>query len=224
MLTGPEFLTVFDGLTGKALATADHLPAHGRPADWGDNYGNRVDRFLAGVAYLDGERPSVVFSRGYYTRAVLVAWDWRGGNLTRRWTFDSDDGTPGNRAHSGQGDHSLSVADVDVDIDGRDEILYGACCVGPDDQGRYSTGLGHGDALHAGDLDPRRPGLKVFNVHERPPHGSAATFRDAATGKVLWAKPGTDAPRGVAFDIDPATRAPSAGQSGPAAGCGTATA
>ena len=51
----------------------------GTVGDWGDSYGNRVDRFLAGVAYLDGERPSLVMARGYYTRAVLAAWNWRDG-------------------------------------------------------------------------------------------------------------------------------------------------
>ena len=92
-------------------------------------------------------------------------WDWRNGKLTRRWTFDSDDGTPGNRAYRGQGDHSLSVADVDGD--GKDDIIYGAMCVGSDGKGVYSTGLGHGDALHVGDLDPERHGLEVFNIHEK---------------------------------------------------------
>ena len=77
ILQGPEFLTVFDGLTGAALATTDYVPSRGNVADWGDDYGNRCDRFLACVAYLDGQRPSVVMCRGYYTRAVLAAWDWR---------------------------------------------------------------------------------------------------------------------------------------------------
>jgi rhamnogalacturonan endolyase len=197
VLDGPEFLTVFEGATGKALATVDYLPPRGRVADWGDNYGNRVDRFLAGVAYLDGERPSAVFCRGYYTRAVLVAWDWRDGKLTRRWTFDSN---AGNRAYAGQGNHSLSVADVDGD--GRDDIVYGACCIGSDGKGLYSTGLGHGDALHVSDLDPERPGLEVFGIHERKPD-AGVSFRDAKTGKVIWSKPSADVGRGLAADIDP---------------------
>ena len=201
VLTGPEFLTVFDGKTGQVLASADYLPARGKVADWGDAYGNRVDRFLAGVAYLDGERPSVVMCRGYYTRAVLVAWDWRDGKFTRRWTFDSDDGTPGNKDYRGQGDHSLSVADVDGD--GKDDIIYGACCVGSDGKGLYSTGLGHGDALHVSDLDPERPGLEVLNIHEKTKKDVGVSFRDAKTGEVLWSKPSADVGRGVAFDIDP---------------------
>ena len=102
VLAGPEFLTVFNGLTGRAMATVDYVPARGSVSAWGDDYGNRVDRFLAGVAYLDGVRPSVVMCRGYYTRTVLVAWDWRGGKLTQRWVFDTNvSGTPA--GYTGQG-------------------------------------------------------------------------------------------------------------------------
>ena len=200
-LDGPEFMTIFEGLTGRALATTDYLPARGRVSDWGDNYGNRVDRFLAAVAYLDGTRPSLVMCRGYYTRTVLVAWNWREGKLSRVWTFDSDDGTPGNRAYRGQGNHNLRVGDVDAD--GRDEIVYGACVIDDDGKGLYSTGLGHGDAIHLSDLDPERPGLEIFNIHERPKHPHGAEFRDARTGKVLWSKSSPDVGRGITMDIDP---------------------
>jgi rhamnogalacturonan endolyase len=202
VLDGPEFLTVFDGRTGAALATTGYLPPRGNIVDWGDDYGNRVDRFLAGVAYLDGERPSVVMCRGYYTRTVLTAWNWRGGALSRVWTFDSDDGTPGNDAYREQGNHQLSVGDVDND--GKDEIVYGACVVDHDGKGLYTTGRGHGDALHFSDLDPDRPGLEVFQVHERPSDSAAGDFRDAATGALIWGLPATrDAGRGMAANIDP---------------------
>jgi hypothetical protein len=90
--------------------------------------------------------------RGYYTRAVLAAWNFRDGKLTRVWTFDSDDGTPGNRDYRGQGNHNLSVGDVDGD--GKDEIIYGACAIDHDGTGLYTTGLGHGDAMHLSDIDP----------------------------------------------------------------------
>lgn len=201
ILDGPEFLTVFDGRTGAALATVDYLPPRG---DWGDDYGNRVDRFLACIAYLDGHRPSLVMCRGYYTRAVLVAWDWRDGRLTRRWTFDSDAGPASNRAYRGQGNHNLAVADLDGD--GRDEIVYGACAIDDDGTGLYSTGLGHGDALHLGDLDPDRPGLEVFGIHENPVHPYGANLRDAATGRLLWGRAAPDVGRGLAADIDPRHR------------------
>lgn len=202
ILRGPEFLTVFEGRTGRALATAPYVPPRGDVAAWGDARGNRVDRFLAGVACLDGHLPSLVMCRGYYTRSVLAAWDWRGGALRLRWVFDSD--APGNGAYAGQGNHSLAVADVDVD--GCDEIIYGACAIDHDGTGLYSTGLGHGDALHVGDLDPDRPGLEVFQVHEHPSaHG--IEMHDARTGEILWGVPTTgDTGRGMAADIDPGRR------------------
>jgi rhamnogalacturonan endolyase len=202
VLDGPEFLTVFEGRTGAALATTDYIPPRGNSTDWGDDYGNRVDRFLAGVAYLDGEKPSVVMCRGYYTRTVLAAWNWRDGRLTRIWTFDSDDGTPGNERYREQGNHQLSVGDVDGD--GKDEIVYGACVIDHDGRGLYTTGRGHGDALHFSDLDPDRPGLEVFQVHERPSDSAAGDFRDAATGALIWGLPSAkDAGRGMAANIDP---------------------
>jgi rhamnogalacturonan endolyase len=207
ILDGPEYLTIFDGRTGAALATTNYVPGRGNVADWGDNYGNRVDRFLACVAYLDGKRPSLVMCRGYYTRTVLAAWDWRDGKLSQRWVFDSDDGTPGSRAYRGQGNHSVSVADVDGD--GRDEIVYGAMVVDDNGTGLHTTGFGHGDALHVSDLDPTRPGLEIFDIQERF-DDAGAHFRNAQTGEVYWKKPsvaagrdGEGPGRGASFDIDP---------------------
>jgi len=203
--SGPEYLTVFEGLTGRALATVDYLPERGDSGLWGDNNANRSERYLAGVAYLDGKHPSAVMCRGYYTRATLAAWDWHDGKLTRRWFFDSYDGTPGNEAYSGQGNHSLSVADVDQD--GCDEIVYGACVIDHTGKGLYSTGYGHGDALHCSDLDPERPGLEVFQVHEdirKSALVAAGHFRDAGTGELIWGLPASeDVGRGMCADIDP---------------------
>lgn len=178
ILSGPEYLTIFNGQTGAAMKTVNYEPSRGNVSSWGDNYGNRVDRFLACIAYLDGKRPSLVMCRGYYTRTVLVAWDWRNGSLTKRWTFDTNEGYSG---YTGQGNHNLSVADVDGD--GRDEIIYGSCTIDDNGTGLYTTGLGHGDALHVGDFDPDRPGLEVWQCHEG---GSGATFRDACTGAVIF--------------------------------------
>src|SRR5688572_1791949 len=219
VLKGPEYLTVFDGLTGAELATTKYLPARHPETDsptreqmqavWGDGYGNRIDRFLAGVAYLDGERPSLIFSRGYYTRSVIAAWDFRNGKLTSRWVFDSDSSEE-NRKYRGQGNHQLSVADVDND--GRDEIVFGAMVVDDNGKGLYSTGLGHGDALHVSDLDPDRPGLEVFDIQERF-DDAGAHLRDARTGEVFWKKAsvragadGEGPGRGLSLDIDPRHR------------------
>lgn len=210
VLTGLEFFTIFDGGSGAELVTAPYVPPRNNDPSspdvnaWGDNYGNRVDRFLAAVAYLDGRRPSLLLCRGYYTRAVVAAWNWRNGKLSEVWTFDTGSGPPENRDLRGQGNHNLSIADVDND--GRDEIVYGAAAI--DDGGRllHSTGRGHGDALHVSDMIPARPGLEAFQPHETPAlYGSAALdLRDARSGELLCGVAAAgDIGRGVAFDIDP---------------------
>ena len=142
ILEGPEYLTLFDGKTGAEVSTVEYVPVRGNVGDWGDTYGNRVDRFLACVAYFDA-LPSLVMARGYYTRTVLAAWDYVDGELVQRWVFDTDDdltGADGNPydLYTGQGAHSLSVGDVDND--GLDEIVYGAMTVDHDGTGLYTTG------------------------------------------------------------------------------------
>ena len=217
ILSGPEYLSVFDGLTGKVLSTVDFIPPRHTKSNptteelkevWGDGYGNRMDRFLAAVAYLDGKTPSLIMSRGYYTRSVITAWNFKNGKLQLEWTFDSDDPSqPGNRPYRGQGNHNLSVADVDAD--GKDEIVFGAMVLDDNGKGLYTTGLGHGDALHVSDLDPTRPGLEVFDIQERF-DDAGAHLRDARTGENLWKKASVKAGddgegpgRGLSLDIDP---------------------
>ncbi|MFE7406117.1 rhamnogalacturonan lyase [Isoptericola sp. NPDC057559] len=199
VLSGPEFLSVFRGTDGAELDTVDFRPARGAVGDWGDTYGNRVDRFLAGTAYLDGARPSIVMGRGYYAKTAVAAWDFRDGALTRRWTFDSGSSTNG-PDWTGRGNHQLSIADVDAD--GRDEILYGSMAIDDDGSGLWQNGTHHGDAYHVSDLVPSNPGLEVFKPSESgtdPAHWVA----DAATGRILSSAPaaGADNGRGVAADI-----------------------
>ncbi len=221
ILRGPEYLTVFDGLTGQALATTGYVPqrhpiAGDNPTDeqmievWGDDHGNRMDRYLACVAYLDGRRPSLVMCRGYYTgkgqqgqtvgRTVLAAWNWRDGQLSHVWTFDTY-GHPELDDYRGQGNHALSVADIDDD--GKDEILYGAIAIDDNGTGLYTKNLSHGDAQHTSDLNPNRPGLETWSIHENPRHPYGAELSDSRTGEVLWGLDLGDTGRGLAMDIDP---------------------
>lgn len=199
VLNGPEYLTLFDGKTGEELNTIAYNPPRGSLSSWGDSYGNRSDRFLACVAYLDGVHPSVVMCRGYYAKTTLAAYDVQDKKLVQRWFYDS--GTTAGVGAYGQGNHNLSVADVDAD--GKDEIIYGACTI--DDNGTllYRTGLGHGDAMHVSDMDPDNPGLEVWVVHEETSAAYGYELHDAKTGTILWGtNTASDNGRGMAGDID----------------------
>ncbi len=201
ILTGPEYLTVFSGVDGSELATVPFEIARGNVSSWGDNYGNRVDRFVGAVAFVtpDG-RPSALMGRGYYTRSTITAWNWRDAALSKVWTSDSNEETN----YTGQGSHGISIADVDGDL--RQDIIYGASMIKSDGTRGCSTNLGHGDALHASDFIPDRPGLEVFIPHEG---GNSRNYslRDAETCEIVFQGPangGEEGPgRGVAGDVDP---------------------
>lgn len=238
ILSGPEYLTVFNGQTGSAEHTIFYRPnrAFGSSGsanysgDWGDTYGNRGDRFLATVAYLDGPdaRPSAVMCRGYYTRAYLWAVNFDGKVLSTKWlhgsvdnntvtswdangkltmkTYSTNTSGKGSRHTAfGDGNHNLSCADVDGD--GKDEIIYSSAAIDDDGSLLYCVGLGHGDAMHLSDLDPDHPGLEVFTVHEDGTEPYGWDIHDAATGKILLHASGdTDNGRGLSADIDASNR------------------
>ena len=224
--SGPEYLTVFNGLTGKAIHTVFYnpnragglggAPSHPSKDFWGDNYGGRCDRYLATVAYLDSpdQNPSAIMCRGYYTKAYLWAVDFDGSKLSTRWLHFSSDsknwkvtyadgstkkGTDGKSAYD-QGNHNLSCGDVDGD--GKDEVVWGSCAFDDDGTLLYSTAFAHGDAMHFGDLDPDHPGLEVFTVHEENYRGM--DIHDAATGTFIkWVKgQDKDTGRGMCANID----------------------
>ena len=235
---GQEWLTVFNGETGEAIHTIYYNPNRnggvGGEAGWTKNwddrsgktdkdYGNRGERYLAAVAYLDGPKsnPSAVMLRGYYTYSYIWAVDFDGKELATKWLHASDtkttytvtngDGTSktytaplptgrtsGSRTAYGNGNHNLSVGDYDGD--GCDEITLGASAINNDGTLLYSTGYGHGDALHVGDIDPDRPGMEVFTVHEESAYGW--DLHDAATGTIICNSDGaSDNGRGIASDL-----------------------
>jgi len=199
VLSGPEYLTIFNGKTGEEMATVNYVVPRGNVNSWGDNYGNRVDRFNATNAYLDGVKPSMIFQRGYYTRMVIAAFDWNGQTLTNRWTFDSNNS--GSERARGQGNHSIMAADVDND--GFDEILTGSACIDHDGKLKWTTGYGHGDANHVGDFDPGSPGLEVWQVSENRGSEPDHYMIRASDGHVLWRNgSGNDNGRGMVGDID----------------------
>lgn len=279
VISGPEYLTVFDGLTGAAKHTTWYLPGRAGTGSktpsgsnateggselgkvsafpqgfWGDNTGNRSERYLAGVAYINGpDKPACgIFCRGYYTLAYVWAVSYDGTRLHTEWlhcspnatqslvyvskwadgqagleftidddllkripaktapanmgglkSSDSASGIAGSNTMYGNGNHNMSIADVDGD--GCDEILWGSAAVNNDGTLLYAVGYGHGDAMHLSDLMPDRPGLELFDVHEEKLQNSKGAWdvHDAATGEVIYkgGPNGTDNGRGLAADI-----------------------
>lgn len=205
VMSGPEYLTVFNGMTGAEINTIAYNPPRSiRKNDkgstgWGDNYGNRSERYLAGVAYLDGVKPSAVFVRGYYTASYVWAVDFDGEKLTEKWLHKSE--TAGDNSIYGQGSHSLSIADLDGDS--CDEVIIGSGAVDHDGSFLHSTGAGHGDALHVGDFILENEGLEIYMPHEDTKNKWATTLRDGKTGKILYgqAMNGKDNGRGLIANV-----------------------
>ena len=201
---GAEYLTVFNGLTGAEINTIPYKANYTitDESTWGDNYCNRADRYLAGVAYLDGQKPSCIMARGYYRCAFVWAVDFDGQQLTERWFHRS---TTKNQGLWGEGAHSLSIGDVDGD--GCDEIVYGAASLDHDGSLLYRTGGAHGDALHLAKMIPDREGLQVFMTHEEKDanYPFDTEMRDAKTGEIIYmkAQSGKDIGRGLAANVSP---------------------
>ncbi len=202
LLYDPAYITVFNGETGKEMGTVDYWPPLG-PVEtmaqtWGDDRGHRASSIKAAVLYIQDIGYCFVYCRGIYTRIGMAAYSWDGNQINELWKFDTQD--PDNGDYWGEGNHSVSVGDVDGD--GSDELMYGACAIDDDGTGLYSTGFGHGDADHLADHDPDHPGLEFFQPHENATYG--ISMRDAGTGEMLWEyRSESDVGRAWAADVDP---------------------
>ena len=201
-----QYLTIFDGETGAALYTTDYIPYDAAEDKyWGDGKAkyNRSERYLAAVAYLDGIHPSIVMCRGYYHDSVIRAYTWDGTELTMQWEHKGKKSESSTTLY-GQGNHNLSVGDIDND--GKDEIVYGSAAL--DDDGKTvlgNTGLGHGDAMHMSDFNNDGT-QEVFSVKEEEFKKYAEDLRVASTGKHFWSSgkltTSSDNGRGVMDNID----------------------
>jgi rhamnogalacturonan endolyase len=201
VLEGPEYLSVYDGATGREIDKVDWIE-RGKPTEWADYSGNRSSRHMLGIAYLDGKTPSVLVVRGTYGMMRVDAWMLRNKKLEKVWRWTNE------RApfkYQGQGQHSIKVGDIDGD--GKDEILNGSIAIDNDGRTLWSTGLGHGDRFYLSDIDPDRPGLEIWYTIEDPHPQNGVSLWDAKTGRLIF---GTDQPTmdnqvagGLVGDIDP---------------------
>ena len=202
IITGPEYCSVWNGETGAEIAKVAWIE-RGKPSDWGDDVGNRMNRNMLGVAYLDGKTPSLLVLRGIYGLMKVEAWLLQDAQLDKAWSWTNESA---GWKYQGQGQHSIHVADIDND--GRDEILNGSLAIDNDGRTMWSTGLGHGDRFYVTDIDPERPGLEVWYSYEDPHPQNGVSLWDARTGNLIF---GTDSEtidneidRALVGDIDPA--------------------
>lgn len=183
--TDGEYLLYLDGLTGRPYQCISYPLRRLEPGEtdlnraWGDGYGHRCSKHFVGAPYLDGHKPSIFLARGIYTRHKMIAYDVNPETheLIQRWRWDCNANGP----WKAQGYHNYGVADVDMD--GRDEIVFGSMVIDDNGYGLSTTGLGHGDAQHCSDFDPYRHGLEIYACLENSPVWGN-NYRDATTSKV----------------------------------------
>ncbi len=200
--SGPEWLSILDGLTGETRARVPWPSREGFGSGLrGYNYASRNQ---LGVAYLDGKTPCVIVERGTYNVIKLVAYEFHGKRLRELWRWSNDDrGVP--RSYWGQGAHRMHA--VDVDGDGRDEVIIGSAAIDDNGSELWSTGLGHPDHFYLGDIDPARPGLEIYyGIESRQRSRNGMCLVEAMTGKIIWGHEGPTRHvhgQGLASDIDP---------------------
>lgn len=183
--TDGEYLLYMDGLTGKPYQCIPYPLRRLEQGEtdlnraWGDGYGHRCSKHFVGAPYLDGHKPSIFLARGIYTRHKMIAYDVDPSThtLTERWRWTCNADGP----WKAQGYHNYGIADVDMD--GRDEIVFGSMVIDDNGKGLSTTGLGHGDAQHCSDFDPYRHGLEIYACLENSPVWGN-NYRDATTSKV----------------------------------------
>ena len=193
VVEGPEYLVKLDGRSGEVVDQTD----------WVDRTGysiyNRYSRNYLAIAYLNGKDPSVVLSRGTYDLIKTAAYD---KNLEQVWYWES---TGEYNDYRGQAEHGLTA--VDVDGDGRDELILGAAALNDDGTGLWTTGTGHGNVCKVADIDPNNPGFEVFKGRETKTESeNGLCLVSAKDGSILWCyeKPRTKGvASGMIGDFDP---------------------
>ncbi len=197
---GPEYLSLWDGMTGSTITQVAW------PTRLAQIY-NFNSRNQLGVAFLDGNQPSLLVARGTYWFMQLEAYHYDGSQLQNQWKWENSQES--GFKWVGQGAHFMHCADVDMDS--RDEVILGSCVVNDNGVGLWSTGLQHPDHCYVGDIDPTRPGLEIYYGIEGimdlfPEAKNGICLVDASTGQILWGLNETTIhihSQGLVADIDP---------------------
>lgn len=230
IMEGPEYISICRGYDGREITRIDNIPRGGEGSKvsrakywseyWGDDFGNRMDRFFIGVAYLDGipdeatgvrtTNPSLIISRGIYKNWQVWALDLKGNELVPRWKFDTADHAS---KWKGMCSHCFRVADLDGD--GKDEILYGSAAIDDDGSELWCNGNGHGDILHVGKFIKDRSGLQIVasfeeaKDYEGQGNGYACQVINARDGSMITGHgrnlpvDASDVGRCIVADVDP---------------------
>lgn len=192
-----QSLAVLDGAKGTLLASAPFpqtFASRGRLAT------------QLGIGYVDGLSPSIVFwgrnrNKDLSFNDVFAAWSWKGGSeIKAKWIWARPTGL------GLEASHQMRI--IDLDGDGRDEIMTGNFAINSNGTLRYKLpGVVHGDRFYVGKFDPDRPGLQGFGIQQNNPSGLLEYYYDAGGGSILWSHsttPGTlvDVGRGLVGDID----------------------
>jgi len=176
VFSGPEYCSILDGMTGTEVDRVDWPARNNRFGRY-----NRNNRNQMGMAYLDGKTPCLLVARGTYRLMMVDAYQLNGTKLEKLWRWDGDEENPIIRS---QGAHSLHT--VDVDNEGRDEVVLGSAVLDDDGTLLFSAGVGHSDKCFVSDIDPNRPGMEIFFANEVWHDTAGVSMIDAATGEQLW--------------------------------------
>lgn len=217
IVSTPEFLSVYDGLTGAETERTELLPKKEPLSEWSYRYDDtgrltkRASHYLFGLAYLDGVTPSVVLMRGAWDNVRAAAWHLEDGKFKLDWEHDTVNAEDVNSVY-GAMNHNMSC--VDIDFDGKDEIISGPMAMDHDGSEMYAVNsedangdlvkYAHGDAFDVAKMDPDYNGYLTWACHETSAIPGNAELHDARTGYVLFGESkNKDTGRSRAGDIDP---------------------
>lgn len=216
VVSTPEFLSVYDGMTGAETDRTEMLPVKEPLSEWSYRYTDtgrltkRASHYLFGVANLGADTPSIVMMRGAWDNVRAAAWHIENGKFVVDWVHNTENKDDINSVW-GAMNHNMSC--VDIDFDGYDEIISGPMAMDHDGSELYAVKSEdaegklvkylHGDAFDVAKMDPNYNGYLVWACHETASIPGNIELHDARTGTVIRGdSKNKDTGRSRAADID----------------------